>query len=138
MPAITSSKSEAHSLEVAIPEQANHCGTLCGPDALRMMGTAAAVCATRHACCAVVMAKADSIEFNTPIGVDAIVEIRAKIVFQGRSSMTVIVEILPALPAAREGPPSISGRFMMVAVDGDGVPIPIPVSAQRLPEEVCP
>ncbi len=123
-------------LEVVLPEQASHCGTLHGADALHMMGKAAFVCATRHARGPVVMAKADGIEFFRPIPLGANVEVRAHVAFQGRSSMTVVVEIAPQHPGGEARRPAIAGRFMMVAVDGDGRPVPIPVSDQRTAEEI--
>lgn len=135
MQAITSDQAEARFLEVVLPEQANHYGTLYGATALQIMGKAAFVCATRHARCAVVMAKADSIEFTKPIRIGAIIDVRANVVFQGRSSMTVVVEIVAEDPAGQAGTPSISGRFLMVAVDDDGVPMPIPPHEDQLPAE---
>ncbi|MHC5655793.1 acyl-CoA thioesterase [Stappia sp. ICDLI1TA098] len=132
MPAIKSDRGETHFLEVVLPEQANHYGTLYGANALHMMGKAAFVCATRHAGCAVVMAKADNIEFARPVRLGAIVDVRARVVFQGRSSMTVLVEVSPEeWRDAADGAPSISGRFMMVAVDQNGVPRAISVSDQQ-------
>lgn len=135
MQAIKTDQAEARFLEVVLPEQANHYGTLYGANALQIMGKAAFVCATRHARCAVVMAKADSIEFTKPIRIGAIIDIRASIAFQGRSSMTVIVEVVADSPAGPSGAPSISGRFVMVAVDSDGVPIPIPPHEDQSPAE---
>lgn len=135
MQAITSAQSEASFLEVVLPEHANHYGTLYGANALHIMGKAAFVCATRHARCAVVMAKADGIEFARPIRMGSIIDVRARIVFQGRSSMTVAVEIVPDNPASQDSAPSIIGRFMMVAVDGHGAPRPIPPSDQHHAEE---
>ena len=120
-------------LEIILPEQAN--GTVHGANALTMMGKAAFVCATRHARCAVVMAKADSIEFARPIPQGSIIDIRSRIVFQGRSSMTVIVEIVADDPRGQVAP-AISGRFMMVAVDDAGLPIPIRHSDQNRAEEI--
>ena len=63
----SSQQARASVLEVVLAEHANHYGTLYGANALHMMGKAAFVCATRHARCAVVMAKADSIEFIRPV-----------------------------------------------------------------------
>ncbi len=134
----TSGQGLANFLEVVLPEQANHYGTLYGPCALHMMGKAAFVCATRHAGRPVVMAKADSIEFLRPIRIGSIIEVRARIVFQGKSSMTVGVEIAPENPAGGDAAPAITGRFMMVAVDGDGRPVPISVSDQCTAEELRP
>ncbi len=138
MQPITSGQGQANFLEVVLPEQANHYGTLYGPNALHMMGKAAFVCATRHARCPVVMAKADAIEFSRPIPLGSIIETRAHVAFQGRSSMTVIVEIVPETAVGGDAGPAITGRFMMVAVDGDGKPVPIPVSDQHTAEELRP
>lgn len=136
MPAITSDQAEDRFLEVILSEQANHYGMLYGANALQTMGKAAFVCATRHARCAVVMAKADSIEFIRPIRIGSIIDVRAQVIFQGRSSMTVIVEIVPDHPGVQEARAAITGRFMMVAVDGDGVPIPIPSDPHHAEEAV--
>ena len=134
MQPITSGQGQASFREIALPEQADHRGALHGARALQMMGRAALACAARHAGGPVVMAKADAIEFARPVPAGARVDVRARIVFQGRSSMTVTVEIAPAPTAA----PAITGRFMMVAVDGDGRPVPIPVPDQRSAEELRP
>ena len=134
---ITSGPGQALFLEVALPEQASHHGTLHGPDALRMMGKAAFVCAARHAGCPVLMVKADNVEFARAIRIGSTVKVRAKVVFQGRSSMTVVVEIVPDNPDD-DPAPAITGRFMMVAVDGDGRPVPIPVSDQHVAEDLHP
>ena len=136
MQPITTGQGQAISLEVVLPEQADRHGTLYGASALQMMGEAAFVGATRHARCTVVMAKADSIEFARPIRIGSIIDVRAQVAFQGRSSMTVIVEIVPDCPGEEEGLPSITGRFMMVAVDGDGAPMPIPLSDSHRPEDI--
>lgn len=134
---IISGQDRARFLEIILPEQANHYGTLYGANALHMMGKGAFVCATRHARCAVVMAKADHMEFVRPIRIGSIVDVRAEVVFQGRSSMTVIVEIAPDRCAEEERTPAVTGRFMMVAVDSDGLPIPIPHSGPRHAEEAA-
>lgn len=125
---VASDLGQTRFLEVVLPEQANHYGTLYGANALQLMGKAAFVCATRHARCPVVMAKADSIEFLRPVRLGSVIELRARIAFQGQSSMTVLVDILPEQSGARETSPAISGRFMMVAVDDNGIPVPISLS----------
>ena len=122
MQAITSDQVEARFLEAVSSGHADQSGT----SALQVMCKAAFVCASRHGRCAVAMAKADSIEFAGLIGIGAIIDVRASIIFQGRSSMTVAVEIVTQNPVVRTGTPSIRGRFLMVAVNADGVPMPIP------------
>ena len=52
-------------VEMVLPEQANHYGTLFGGNALSLMGKAAFVAATRRARQSVVMATSDKIEFHS-------------------------------------------------------------------------
>jgi acyl-CoA hydrolase len=118
--------SEVRLVELVVPEHTNHYGTLYGVTALQFMGKAAFVCASRYARCAIVMAKADNIEFRKPVALGEIIEVQAQVVFQGRSSMTVIVEIAGEDATGKKEAPRVAGRFMMVAVDGVGKPIQIP------------
>ncbi len=117
--------SEACFLELVLPELTNHYGTLYGANALQIMGKAAFVCASRRARCAVVMAKADNIEFRKPVNLGEIIDVRAHVAFQGISSLTVVVEIVAENPIENTSSSAISGRFMMVAVDREGLPTPI-------------
>lgn len=138
MQPITVEQAHAGFPEVVLPGQANHDDALHGADALHVMGKAAFACAARHARCPVVMAKADGIESSRPVPPGSNVEVRAHVAFQGRSSMTVIVEIVPERPAGEVAAPAITGRFMMLAVDGEGRPVPISVSDQNHAEEFRP
>jgi acyl-CoA hydrolase len=132
--AITLGNSEAHLLEVVLADQADCSGTLNGASALYMMGKAALLCAAQHSGCTVKIAKADSIEFVCPIRIGSTVGVRARVVFQGISTMTVIVEMTPDASDEQEDPSNISGRFLMVAVDTDGIPICIPSSTTHYHE----
>lgn len=111
--------------EMIFPEQANHYGTLFGGNALALMAKAAFVAATRHARTSVVMARSDRIDFATPVRVGELLELSARVIRTGRSSMSVeVVGTAGALtdPARRE---VLRGRFEMVAVDDAGRPRPI-------------
>lgn len=123
---------ETRFTEIVLLEHAQD-DALYGPNVLRMMGKAAFVCASRHARCAVVLAKADSIEFRRLVRPGEIVDVRARLAFRGHSSMTVLVDVAPA--DAGGDASAVSGRFMMVAVDRDGVPMPIPPLADQSPQE---
>lgn len=87
------------------------------------MSNAAVQCADNYAGSRTVMAKADSFEFEQPLPIDRDVRIDAKVVFKGWASMTVIVEMTPDMA---DCPPSVSGRFMMVAVDDNRRPAHLP------------
>lgn len=49
--------------------------------------------------------------------------------------MTVIVEIVPRTARDHHEAAAITGRFMMVAVDSSGIPMPIRLSESRHAEE---
>lgn len=79
--------------EMVFPGQTNHYGTLYGGDALRMMGKAAFIAATRHTREVLVMASSDRIDFVAPIREGDMVELVAEVKMTGRSSVRVAVEI---------------------------------------------
>lgn len=117
---------ETPSLDLVLPGRAGPSGLLQGPEALRLMGEAAHACAARRAGGPVVMARADSLEFRKPARLDDELRIRARIAFQGATSLTVLVSVFVA--HAPEAPAAV-GRFMMVAVDSEGLPTPLPPHA---------
>ena len=122
-------------VEMIFPEQANHYGTLFGGNALSLMGKAAFVAATRRARAPVVMARADKTDFHVPIQVGEIVELSARVMRVGRTSMTVVVEVTAEALISGARRLAVRGSFEMVAVDAAGRPICIP-SLSVQPEEI--
>jgi acyl-CoA hydrolase len=112
-------------LEMIFPEQANHYGTLFGGHALSLMGKAAFVAATRRARAAVVMATSEKIEFHVPVRVGELVELNARVERVGRSSMTVVVDVMSEVLLSGRRRLAVRGSFEMVAVDDAGKPTPI-------------
>lgn len=108
--------------EMVFPPQTNHYGTLFGGDALKMMGKAAFVAATRHARAVMVMAASDRIDFTSPIREGEMVELAASVRMTGRSSVRVAVELAAEdlLSGARRH--AATALFTMVAVGRDGRP----------------
>ncbi|WP_235816276.1 acyl-CoA thioesterase [Phaeovulum vinaykumarii] len=112
-------------VEMIFPEQANHYGTLFGGAALALMARAAFVTASRRCRGPVVMARSERVDFTTPIRIGEMLELRAEILREGRSSLTVGVEGI-AQPIGPEAPrPALQGQFEMVAVDAHGRPRPL-------------
>lgn len=116
---------ETRFVEMVFPGLTNHYGTLFGGDALKLMGKAAFVAAARHARCNVVMATSDKIEFHQPIPVGELIEIVARVAREGRSSMTVSVEMIRETLASGQRDVVTRGNFEMVAVNAHGHPIAI-------------
>lgn len=111
--------------ELVLPQQANHYGTLFGPQALALMGETAYLAAARFSRQAVVMAASRGIEFLAPVPVGALLHLHARVVRLGRSSMTV--DVRAALDAAPGTRPQdvLRGSFEMVTVDAHGRPMPL-------------
>ena len=112
--------------EMVFPPQTNHYGTLYGGDALKMMGKAAFIAATRHARAVMVMAASDRIDFTSPIHAGEMVELVSRIRMQGRSSVAVAVELWAEDLLTGDRRQSAAATFTMVAVGPDGRATPIP------------
>ncbi len=123
--AIVPTGDQTRFLEMILPEQANHYGTLFGGHALNLMGKAAFVAATRRTRQSVVMAASDKIEFHEPIRVGELVELIATVARVGRSSMTVAVDMIREDPVSGRRKSAVRGTFEMVAVNELGRPVPI-------------
>lgn len=116
---------ETRFVEMIFPEQANHYGTLFGGYALSLMGKAAFVAATRRARAPVVMATSEKIEFHVPVRVGELIELTARVVRVGRSSMTVAVDAVSEGLVSGTRRLAVRGSFEMVAVDEAGKPVPV-------------
>ncbi|KGJ10590.1 acyl-CoA thioesterase (plasmid) [Paracoccus versutus] len=123
---------ETRMVEMIFPDAANHYGTLFGGNALALMAKAAFIAATRHAGGSVVMARSERVDFTTPIRVGEILDLTARVIRTGRSSMTVEVLGLAQATTGATERQALSGRFEMVAVDAHGRPLPI---AQNITSE---
>lgn len=111
--------------ELVFPEDANVLGTLFGGKAVAMMDEVGAIVAMRACRKAVVTASIDRIDFKEPIRIGEFVEVVARIVKVGRTSLTAQVELWAEEPATGKRRLSTTGSFVFVAVDQHGKPTPI-------------
>jgi acyl-CoA hydrolase len=111
------------------PDQTNHLGTLFGGQALSMMDEACFVAASRFARKTCVTVQVDRIDFTVPVRAGELVEVVARVVGVGRSSLTCEVDLFgeDLLTGARRR--ATGGRFVLVAVDEEGRPTPVVPSA---------
>lgn len=117
---------ETRIAEVVFPQQLNHHGTLFGGEALSMMDRAAFVAATRHCRSSAVTIGVTDVDYVAPVRHGEIVEVVAHLVRTGRTSMTVQVSMVSEELLSGERRLCGRGRFVFVAVDDDGAPIPVP------------
>jgi acyl-CoA hydrolase len=111
--------------EMVFPNQTNHYGTLFGGEALKLMGTAAFIAASRAARKNVVMASLDRTSFNEPIRQGDLAEVLARVVGRGNTSLTVETELFSENLLTGERRLCSVSRFVMVVVDHDGRPAPL-------------
>lgn len=117
---------ETRMLQVVMPEMLNHHGTLFGGQALAMMDTAGFVAATRHCRRTTVTAKVDEVDYLAPVSEGQIVEVVARVIATGRTSMTVAVSMVAEHLTSGDRVLAGRGRFVFVALGDDGRPAPIP------------
>jgi acyl-CoA hydrolase len=110
-------------IEIVFPPQTNHYGTLYGGDALKMMGKAAFIAATRYARAVMVMAASDKIEFTSPIREGEVVELAARPIGTGRTSVRMAVDLWAEGLLTGDRRLAGTAHFTMVAVDREGRPV---------------
>lgn len=115
-----------HLVEIVFPGHTNHHGTLFGGEALARLGKAAMVAATRYARLPVVMAASERIDFHAPVLEGEIVDLAARVVAVGNTSMTVDVLMYGEDLLSGRRRLCTRGRFALVAVGYDGRPTPVP------------
>ena len=113
---------EARLWEIVFPDHANHLGTLFGGQALAWMDKAAFIAATRYARRTVVTARSEQVDFHIPVRQGQLVELIARVVETGRSSMRVEVELHTEDAKAGTRQLCTRGHFVMIALDEGGKP----------------
>jgi len=117
---------EARLAEIVFPGDTNHYGTIFGGRALALMDKAAFIVASRFARRAMVTACSERADFHAPVHQGELVELIARVVATGRTSVTVEVELIAEDLMSGERRLATRGRFVLVAVDADGKPTPVP------------
>lgn len=114
-------------VEMVFPNTTNHYGTMFGGKVLDLMDRAAFLAATRFTNQAMVTASMEHIDFFVPIRHGNLVELVARIVYTGATSLTVKVELYSENPIRGTREQASEGYFHMVSVDEEGRPIPVPL-----------
>jgi acyl-CoA hydrolase len=117
---------EARVLQSVFPTDTNPRGRLFGGQMVAWMDKVAGYAAMRHARNVVVAAAIERIEFRVPVEQGDLVELVARVESVGHTSMRVLVEAFREDPLDGTRELCTSGRFVMVAVDESGRPVPVP------------
>ncbi|HEY5804109.1 MAG TPA: acyl-CoA thioesterase [Lysobacter sp.] len=119
--------------EIVFPDHTNHLGTLFGGQALAWMDKVAFVAASRYARSTVVTARSEQIDFHVAVPKGALVELVARVVGTGRSSLQVEVDMFREDLMTGDTQLATRGRFTMVALDAHGQPTPVAALRSRSP-----
>ena len=111
---------------MVFPNQTNHYGTLFGGHALRLMDQAAFISASRHCRSTVVTACSERVDFHTPVHQGQLVELVARVIAVGKTSMTVEVKLFAEQLLSGKRQLCTRGRFVLVALDNRGRPTGVP------------
>ena len=108
------------------PGNTNHYHTLFGGTAMSWMDQAAFICGTRWCRTKVVTVHSSEIDFKHPVPEGTIVELVARVVDTGKTSLTVRVEMFAEPMDRHERQMACSGSFVLVALDEDDTPSSVP------------
>ena len=112
-------------VEMVFPDQTNHYGTLFGGHVLSLMDKAAFVAASRYARSHVVTACSERVDFHTAVELGQLIELTARVVKTGRTSMTVEVVLMSENLISGERKLCTRGRFVLVALDAQRQPLAV-------------
>ncbi len=115
-------------VKTVFPNTTNHYDTLFGGQALGWMDEVAFIAGTRFARKNLVTVSLDRTDFKVPIPAGSFVELVARVVKIGRTSMKVQVDTYVENMYSDDRTLAIQGTFTLVAVDEMRNPIPIPVT----------
>ena len=125
-PTVEPHPTEARLLHMVFPDHTNHLGTLFGGQALAWMDMSAFIAASRYARTTVVTARSEQVDFNQPIHKGDLVEVIARVVKVGRSSVHVDVDVITEDLLSGERKLCTRGRFVLIALDARGRPTAVP------------
>ena len=122
--------------QVMLPHQANVAGNVHGGEIMKFMDTAAGAVAIKYSKSNCVTARVDELEFHLPIFVGALVTCTAEVVYVGRTSMEIFVNVEVEDLESNNGPQrALSAYFTMVAMGRNGRPQLVPPYTPQTPEE---
>ena len=123
------------SWEIVFPNDANPLGTMFGGRLMAIMDKTAAIAASRYACRSVVTASTEAMDFISPVKVGDRIRTLAKVVWTGKTSMVVKVDVFAENPITHKKAHCTTAYFNFVALDESGRPAPVPPLKVQTEEE---
>jgi acyl-CoA hydrolase len=120
--------------QVMLPGDANPQGDVHGGTIMKLVDTAGAIAAVRHARSRVVTAVIDQMTFEAPVHVGDLVELSARLTWTGRTSLEVQVTVIAERVLTGERRRANTAYLVYVALDEKGMPAPVPRFTPTDPE----
>ncbi|MDW6005120.1 acyl-CoA thioesterase [Vibrio mangrovi] len=134
---MTNSKRELTLRFLAEPSDVNFGGKVHGGAVMKWIDLAAYACSAAWSGKYCITAYAGGIRFVAPIQVGHLVEVTAKIVYTGRTSMHVAIDVQASDPKVQEKRLTTHCIVIMVAVDEHGKPSSVPEWVPTTPEDIA-
>ena len=121
--------------QAMIPQDANPAGNVHGGVIMKLIDTAGAVVASRHARANVVTASIDRLDFLHPVFIGDFVTLKASLNFVGKTSMEVGVRVEAENLITGETRHTSTAYLTFVALDSKGSPIQLPALILKTNDE---
>ncbi|HSB47250.1 MAG TPA: acyl-CoA thioesterase [Candidatus Bilamarchaeum sp.] len=129
------SAGRAEVVDIVMPGQTNHYGTLFGGVLVAMMDKAASIAATRYCKKDSVTVSLDNIVFEKPAKLGEAIVVTARLIYVGRTSMLLRVRAESETQAGERKTIIGCADFVFVAVDKEGSPVHVPEPVLETEEE---
>ena len=116
---------------LAAPTDAGQSGSVSAGRVLEWIDKAGYAAAAGWSGTYAVTAYVGNVRFTRPVEVGELVEVTARVVHTGRSSMHITVDVASGQPRTREMAPATRCLIIFVAVDEEGRSTPVPALAPR-------
>jgi acyl-CoA hydrolase len=113
-------------IDVVMPGQTNHYGTLFGGVLMAMMDKAANIAAIRYCKSDCVTVSVDNIVFEKPVKLGEIIIVKAGVIYVGNTSMLIRVKVDAENKNGERRTIISCANFLFVAVDPSGKAIEVP------------
>ncbi|MFQ5583698.1 MAG: acyl-CoA thioesterase [Calditrichia bacterium] len=114
------------SWEIVFPNDANPQKTMFGGKLMSIMDKTAAIAASQFARRMVVTASTEAMDFINPVYVGDRIQTTASVVWVGKTSMVVRVDVVAENPLTEGRRHCVSAHFNFVALDKNNNPAPVP------------
>ncbi|QBY05745.1 acyl-CoA thioesterase [Thalassotalea sp. HSM 43] len=121
---------------LAEPQDVNFGGKVHGGAVMKWIDLAAYACSAGWSSRYCVTAYAGGIQFVSPIHVGNLVEVEAKVIYTGNTSMHIALEVLACDPKSLSKRLTTHCIVIMVAVDESGHPVNIPQWVPETDEDI--